>query len=199
MIPEARYVGSTELPWEEGNHDGPTIYNDDLSPVGRKASWTLTGLSGSHKFFTHQLLLAAGTTPDPVEVYWAENNLPANESCYILQTSRPVFGGLPDPYSRIVFACPDVHAPGLFKYLDRLAVCSAGRPMFDSLRQNIYIVDWPMVDSMSVVPQKPPVVVAAVWGVEWADSMVYFKQSSDLWTKPFTLVKRTKPPIKQPK
>lgn len=194
------YVGSSELPWPEGEHPGADVRSDDVDPLtGRRARWTLSGMANDHRFFSAVVVNHLGLSFDPVALYWAENALPPRESPLWLDLGRVVLKGLPPPLDRVVFACPAAHAPGLFTFLDRF---SARRPdgVWDAVHQRLELVDWALVDSLTVVPPKPPTVPLELYGVAGPAGGFAWTPPEDPWKTPLRLTfhPKLRPPSPKP-
>lgn len=189
-----RYVGSTELPWDTGRHDGPEVRPDEVNVDYQDGRWSLTGLSQDHLLFSAVPLALIGLAKDPVAVYWTENNLPEGESPYWVEMDRVVLAGLPPPYDRILFACPKPYADGLIKFLDRVSAASEeyGGYVVHSIRQRLPVVDWRLADRVSVAPPNPPTVHVDLYGLDAPGELLVWRPPVDPWTSPITLVRRRK-------
>lgn len=182
-----RFVGDTELPWDEGTPRGPDVHRPD--PAGRPGRWTLTGMAADHRFYTAALLAATGVPFDPVEVYWAEAGLDRREAPYSLVLDRVVFAGLTPPLDRTVFACPAAHAPGLFRFLDRFAAGVGVAAAWESLHQRLAVVDWQLVAALTTVPPSPPTVPVEAYGLVGTADVYHWKLPGDPCTQPIRLVR----------
>lgn len=191
------FVGTTELPYPEGNHPGRMVY-DDIEEAKRQGRWTLSGMADDHVFFSAVLLQAAGMLKDPIAVYWAEQSLAPQEAPYALSLSKSVLTGLQDPFDHTLFACPKIHATGLFRFLDRVSVDSNGE-VYDSLHQKLQVVDWDLVNLLTHVPNTPPTVDLHVWGLASKTTLYYFKPPVNPWKQQISLVTRKRPDPAKPK
>lgn len=184
-------VLSGELPWAEGEHAGPDVYDPHIDfDAGR---WTFTGVSKEYTLYSSVVLNHLGLTFDPVALCWEENGFPLNETPIALEASRPLLSGLPPPLDRTLFACPAPYAEELIRFLDRICVCRDGA-FYESQRQMIPVVDWPLLDKMSVAPPRAPTVLVALYGVTGGGSTVYWKPPANPWKDALSLVRRVKKP-----
>lgn len=191
-----QYVGSIELPWPTGRHDGPEVRGDEVNIDYGDGRWSLTGLAVDHALYSATLLSMMGLPCDPVALYWAENALPDAEAPYWVDVGRVVLSGLPAPHNQVLFACPKQYAPGLITFLDRLACAEAGGPVTASVRQRLPVVDWPLLKHISVAPPKPPTVEVDLYGLDQPDRLLFWRPPSDPWRGSVTLVSRSKDPPK---
>lgn len=166
------YLDGQELPWQDGVHRGPDVYDPNVDyDEGR---WTLTGMSKEYTLYSASILVSVGLHFDPVALYWEENALSAAEAPFELVLDRPVLHGLPPPFDRTLYACPEPYANGLLTFLDRTAVTIEGAH-YETVRQMLPVVDWPLVSKTSVVPVKLPTVTVAVYGLASKDVAIYWK------------------------
>ena len=189
-LPPVTLTGEQPLP--EGTRPGAPI---DLNAVGgdvRRARWTLTGMAVDFRFFTHAALLASGVPRDPVQVYWAENNLPPRETPQLIEFDAPVLRGPAAPLDRYVFACPAVHAAGLFRFLDRLSFRQADGSVWDSVHQRIPLVDWILAAQLTIAPPAPPVVDLEAFGLDGPAGTFGWRPPPDPWKEHPCLVWRAK-------
>lgn len=187
MSVEPRFVGATELPWEAGTHRGPDTH--DAGSGYDSQIWTLTGITKEFALYTPVVLSAAGLDFDPVHLCWEENRLPPNELPYAVESPVPLLAGLSALFNRTVFACPLDHAPTLFRFLDRMSM-RAGGTVYDSIRQQVDVVDWVMLHRLSVAPPRPPLVSMALYGVQGADTVYCWVPPKNPWKDRFQLVRR---------
>jgi hypothetical protein len=186
-----RFLGEQELPWDEGTHRGPDVYDPHVEyGPGR---WTLTGLSKEFVLYSADLFRVTGLPFDPVALYWEEAALPPAEAPIELTLERPVLAGLPVPFDHTLYACPVPYAAGLLRHLDRMSVRMDG-VVWASVRQMIPVVDWPLLGRTAVAPVRPPRVPVALYGMTTDRMAVYWRPPSDPWTGAVTLVRRALEP-----
>jgi len=194
MPDPGRFFDKTELPWKEGQHDGDTVHGDELNNNVHKARWTLSGMAYEYKFFSAVILPYIGMN-DPVQIYWSENNLDDKESPYFIDMERVIFKGLQSPFDRYVFACPNVHADGLFRFLDRVSI---KRPdgVWDSVHQKMELVDWKMLENLTTQPSKPPTVSVSLYGIMGPVGGYVWMPPKNPFVDPITLGYMKRPPVK---
>jgi hypothetical protein len=154
--------------------------------------WTLTGLSGEFAFYSAAVLQSLGLTFDPVALFWEEGALPAAEAPLALAFDRTVLAGPAAPLDRTIFACPKPYAPRLFTFLDRFAA-RLGSVVYESVHQRLPVVDWRLLDRVSVAPARAPTVVVELYGLSGPTDAVYWRPPADPWTAPVQLVRRVRP------
>lgn len=183
------YVGDTELPYQEGEPDGPTIHAKDVAPIGRQATWTMTGMVHTHRFFVPAMIQAAGLVTDPVSLYWAEHELPKQEAPFWLDLGWNAFNGLPieTKENRLVWACPIPHAKGLIAYLSRIRFGTPTALEWDVLHQTIRLVDRQLLSTLTTQPDKPPTVPVDVFGLTGPHGVYYWKPPQNYWTDGMSL------------
>jgi hypothetical protein len=181
------YIGEQELPWESGVHRGPDVYDPHVDYGD--GHWTLTGMAAEYVLYSAAVIRSLGITFDPVALYWEENQLPLGETPYEVDVGEVVLSGLVPPEDRTLFACPRPYAAGLLTFMDRMSFRS-GDTAFDSLRQVVRVVDWPMVRRMSVVPSVPPTVEVSVYGVSSPRDVYFWRVPADPWKGRLTLTHR---------
>lgn len=191
MIPETKIEWPDELPWEPGTRRAPDAY--DAGSDYANETWTLTGISKEFKLYTPIVLTSFGLPFDPVHLYWDEAKLPDNELPYAVESPVPLLTGPVAPFEHTIFACPNPHAPGLFKFLDRMSL-RAGADVYESVRQQVDLVDWVMLHRMSVAPPKPPRVSIALYGLIGPACSFVWNPPKDVWRDRFTLVRRDRSP-----
>lgn len=174
-----QYVGDTELPWEQGLHRG--LDAEEADPSLRPGRWSLTGMSADHQFYSADLLAMTGVISHPVDIFFAENNIPLQEAPFRLNLGRPVLRGLPQPLDHYVYAVPNLHARRLFDFLDRFAAGDPQSAYWESLHQRMELVDWPFVDTLSVMPEKPPTVRIELFGLSGPETVYHWKPPQNPW------------------
>ncbi len=185
-----RYVGDTELPYAAGEPRGPDVREGDVDPVGRKATWTLTGMTATHRFLVPAVIQAAGLTTDPVALYWAEHDLPRVEAPYVVRLGWNAFEGLPEPENQIVWACPNHHARGLVDFLARVQFGTPAATQWDAVHQRIDLVDRQLLANLTTQPAKPPTVPVEVFGLTGPLGTYYWAPPTNPWTGGLRLLHR---------
>lgn len=188
-----------EKPITQGTRTGPDVRVHDVAPVGRSGRYTMTDLCKDHTLFSAALLAATGLAAAPVAVYWAESGLPEHEAPVIIDNQRIVLRGLQEPFDRVIYACPNEHAVGLLRFLDRFAV---SRPdgVWESVHQVVPVIDWAVVFLKSTAPTVPPLRNVHLYGVESAHSVISWAPPLDPWKDPVCLrYRRKQAPVPQPK
>lgn len=193
QIPETEITQTGEELQPVGTFRGPDVgeVHVDLDP----AKWTLTALRTEHTLFSAALLTATGVPFDPIALYWEENSLPMCDTPFEFTHEQILLAGLPDPYNRIIYACPNTYASGLIAFLDRFSV-RIGTAVHDSVKQIVPVVDWRLLAKSSVAPKEPPRVPVILYGIESPTEIYAWQPPKDLWRESVRLVKwqkNTKP------
>lgn len=183
------FVGDTELPLPEGEPQGPTVHGKDVDPVGRKATWTMTGMVHTHRFLVPAVIQAAGLATDPVSLYWAEHGLPKQEAPFVVDLGWDAFHGLPASTgeNRIVWACPIPHARGLINYLARVRFGTPAAVEWDAVHQRMNLVDRQLLASLTTQPPTPPTVPVDVFGLTGPRGVYFWKPPQNPWTEGLSL------------
>lgn len=180
------YIGTTELPWPEGEHAGPEVRKDELGVDYQDGKWSLTGMSKEFTLFSAVSLAYSGIDFDPVALYWAETGLPASDTPFWVDVDRPILAGLAPPYDATLFACPKLYANGLISFLDRIAV-NHPNGMIEAVRQRLPVVDWPLLKHVSVAPPAPPTVLVELYGLATKEGSYLWMTPQNPWKDPLTL------------
>lgn len=182
---ESEYIHGAELPWTEGQHRGGDAHEADAAI--RAGRWTLTGLALDHDFYNADLLQLTGVVAHPVDLFWAENNLPMQETPFRLESPRIVLHGLPTPSDHHVYACPKIHSPRLFAFLDRFAIGDPASTFWEAIHQTLQMVDWKLVESLTTAPVAPPTVPIHLYGLSGPDRVYHWGNPRNLWNQPIWL------------
>jgi hypothetical protein len=178
--------GDQELPAEEGRHPGPTVYWDDVAPVGITASkQTLTDLSKTHVLL-HNGLLWQVLGRDPLALYWAEQSV--KEPPIIAELGCALFTGegVSPPFDRTLLACPLSVFEGVARHLARLAfVAKHGNRdvVWAATQQTLDILDPILARQLYIgrpEPMEPPTVPVLLYGLESDAGRYAWKTSGDL-------------------
>lgn len=197
--PSHGFVGSTELPWDEGRHTGQTVYWRDVDPaavVDPKAP-TPTDLARDHVLFNAGLLHHT-SGHDHVALHWAEEAATAGPPPVLLELGCRLFAGeMPAGlYDRVVFACPGQTWPALKRRLDRVAFAAdhGGRTGLAVWETLCYC--WPALDPVTArrlttgrpaSAGPPPVVPVYLYGLASAAGAYVWEPSRDHWRQPLCL------------
>jgi hypothetical protein len=185
-----------------GTVTGPDVRIYDVAPVGRNGRYTMTDLAADHTLFSAAVLSALGLAAAPVAIYWAEAGLPASEAPVMIESPRPVLKSLRPPFDRILYACPNEHADGLLRFLDRFSV---RRPdgVWESVHQKVDIIDWATFLRPAVAPKIPPTQAVHLYGARCDDRWFHWVPPTNPLEGPvcltFTREAATPPPPKRPR
>lgn len=193
MPTRPEFIGSSELPWDVGSYRGPDAH--DAGSGYDTETWTLTGLAQEYWLFTPYVLSAAGLPFDPVHLCWEENRFPVSEAPYAVESRVPLLSGPEPPFDRTLFACPLPFAKQVQAFLDRMVIRS-GAAVYEAVHQRVDLVDWVMLDRLSVGPSTPPVVKVSLYGLIGPVGFIW-SPPADPWSDRFRLVQRTPKPTRK--
>lgn len=193
-IPKPQFVGSTELTWPVGTHDGPTLYLDDIMPAVKVdksiAKATLADIiRDGYTLFSAGVLQTAGLPFDPVAACWSEEGLPMSEAPILIELQVSMLRGLASPLDRYVFGVRGEYAEKLFRYLDRMSIV-AGGDSYEVARWRLFMLDVIKVSKMTTKTAIPPIVPIQLYGLVSSSEVIAWKQPTDPWTQPCLLTRK---------
>jgi len=172
-------IENAQPTFPQGYSNAPEIYTGDLEPPNKKRISqvaTLADLAEDNVLYTHATFFTiGGLDVDPVQVYFAENKLPSNRRPFMLETDKPLFGNLPDPWANLIFAVEKDIWPELAQALDIVSVIDrSSNTYWQAIRQEMLLPDIWALNRVTDSSKLPPSISVQCYGISGNAACWYF-------------------------
>lgn len=202
MVFKSEWIGNSEIPYskvteEPERVEGDEIYIGDLDPsydFDTKA--TLTDIiADGFTLFSHGIFQSAGLSFDPVQSFMAEWKISREDGPQVIELGYPLLHGIPRPFDRVLFACPNNLTTKLAAYLGRFTLAVGGQ-LYSATCQHIVTLD--VIEARRTLKTKIPLTVPVyLYGLASDKETLTWKQPIDPLTQVPKLIQRDLPKKKE--